>query len=50
MFFKKLCHKGQACNFLHVYKNPGNLFLNADKDLHRVGNLSDHKNETNYNE
>ncbi|CAI2177408.1 8740_t:CDS:10 [Funneliformis geosporum] len=27
------CPKGIQCNFLHVYKNPGGLYLDADRDF-----------------
>ncbi|RHZ69689.1 hypothetical protein Glove_280g18 [Diversispora epigaea] len=27
------CPKGIQCNFLHVYRNPGNLYVEADKDF-----------------
>ncbi|XP_067669548.1 U2 small nuclear ribonucleoprotein auxiliary factor 35 kDa subunit-related protein 2-like [Haliotis asinina] len=30
--FVKRCPKGKSCNFLHVFRNPGNEFWLADKD------------------
>ena len=27
------CPKGIQCNFLHVYKNPGGLYSDADRDF-----------------
>lgn len=33
LFFSKRCPKGAACNFLHVFKNPGNEFWEADRDF-----------------
>jgi len=26
LFDKRLCPRGKACNFLHVFRNPGNTF------------------------
>lgn len=31
-FHKNCCPKGRACNFLHVFRNPGNAFYAADRD------------------
>lgn len=31
-FHKRCCPKGRACNFLHVFRNPGNAFNAADRD------------------
>lgn len=31
-FHKHCCPKGRACNFLHVFRNPGNAFHAADRD------------------
>uniref|UniRef100_A0A3Q3X0R1 Uncharacterized protein n=1 Tax=Mola mola TaxID=94237 RepID=A0A3Q3X0R1_MOLML len=33
LFIQK-CPKGKHCNFLHVFRNPGNEFWEADRDLH----------------
>ncbi|XP_063232849.1 U2 small nuclear ribonucleoprotein auxiliary factor 35 kDa subunit-related protein 2 isoform X2 [Bacillus rossius redtenbacheri] len=32
LFFKGRCPKGKGCNFLHVFRNPGNAFASADND------------------
>ncbi|XP_040900810.1 U2 small nuclear ribonucleoprotein auxiliary factor 35 kDa subunit-related protein 2 [Toxotes jaculatrix] len=34
LFDRQKCHKGKHCNFLHVFRNPGNEFWEADRDLH----------------
>ncbi|KAM6977887.1 U2 small nuclear ribonucleoprotein auxiliary factor 35 kDa subunit-related protein 2-like [Aplochiton taeniatus] len=34
LFDRQRCPKGKHCNFLHVYRNPGNQFWEADRDLH----------------
>lgn len=31
LFFKSRCPKGRSCNFLHVFRNPGNAFVDADR-------------------
>lgn len=31
LFFVKRCPKGNACNFLHVFRNPGNLFNESNR-------------------
>ncbi|CAG5858510.1 unnamed protein product, partial [Menidia menidia] len=33
LFDRKKCPKGKHCNFLHVFRNPGNEFWEADRDL-----------------
>ncbi|KRT80544.1 RNA binding protein [Oryctes borbonicus] len=33
LFFKRACPKGSACNFLHVFRNPGNLYNQIEKDV-----------------
>ena len=33
LFFAKRCPKGKACNFMHVFRNPGNEFWEADRDF-----------------
>nr|XP_061796127.1 U2 small nuclear ribonucleoprotein auxiliary factor 35 kDa subunit-related protein 2-like [Nerophis lumbriciformis] len=33
LFDRKRCPKGKNCNFLHVFRNPGNEFWEADRDL-----------------
>lgn len=33
LFSKKRCPKGSRCNFLHVFRNPGNEFYKADRDI-----------------
>ncbi|XP_077568850.1 uncharacterized protein zrsr2 isoform X2 [Stigmatopora nigra] len=33
LFDRKRCPKGKHCNFLHVFRNPGNEFWEADRDL-----------------
>ncbi|XP_045582468.1 U2 small nuclear ribonucleoprotein auxiliary factor 35 kDa subunit-related protein 2 [Procambarus clarkii] len=32
LFWRQRCPKGGQCNFLHVYRNPGNAFWRADQD------------------
>ncbi|XP_077374795.1 U2 small nuclear ribonucleoprotein auxiliary factor 35 kDa subunit-related protein 2-like [Festucalex cinctus] len=34
LFDRNRCPKGKHCNFLHVFRNPGNEFWEADRDLH----------------
>nr|XP_023679686.1 U2 small nuclear ribonucleoprotein auxiliary factor 35 kDa subunit-related protein 2 isoform X2 [Paramormyrops kingsleyae]XP_023679687.1 U2 small nuclear ribonucleoprotein auxiliary factor 35 kDa subunit-related protein 2 isoform X2 [Paramormyrops kingsleyae]XP_023679688.1 U2 small nuclear ribonucleoprotein auxiliary factor 35 kDa subunit-related protein 2 isoform X2 [Paramormyrops kingsleyae] len=34
LFDRHKCPKGKHCNFLHVYRNPGNEYWEADRDLH----------------
>lgn len=34
LFDRQKCPKGKHCNFLHVFRNPGNEFWEADRDLH----------------
>ncbi|CAN9507180.1 unnamed protein product [Ophioblennius macclurei] len=34
LFDRQKCSKGKHCNFLHVFRNPGNEFWEADRDLH----------------
>ncbi|KAG7467170.1 hypothetical protein MATL_G00150590 [Megalops atlanticus] len=34
LYDRKKCPKGKHCNFLHVYRNPGGEFWEADRDLH----------------
>ncbi|XP_031584727.1 U2 small nuclear ribonucleoprotein auxiliary factor 35 kDa subunit-related protein 2 [Oreochromis aureus] len=34
LFDRHRCPKGKHCNFLHVFRNPGNEFWEADRDLH----------------
>ncbi|KAK3734361.1 hypothetical protein QZH41_016664, partial [Actinostola sp. cb2023] len=31
-FTRNRCPRGKNCNFLHVYRNPGNAFRNMDRD------------------
>uniref|UniRef100_M4ALE6 Zinc finger CCCH-type, RNA binding motif and serine/arginine rich 2 n=1 Tax=Xiphophorus maculatus TaxID=8083 RepID=M4ALE6_XIPMA len=33
LFDRQKCPKGKHCNFLHVFRNPGNEFWEADRDL-----------------
>ncbi|KAJ3594011.1 hypothetical protein NHX12_006343 [Muraenolepis orangiensis] len=33
LFNKLKCPKGKNCNFLHVFRNPGNEFWEADRDI-----------------
>ncbi|XP_037552796.1 U2 small nuclear ribonucleoprotein auxiliary factor 35 kDa subunit-related protein 2 [Nematolebias whitei] len=33
LYDRKKCPKGKHCNFLHVFRNPGNEFWEADRDL-----------------
>lgn len=40
LFDRQKCPKGKHCNFLHVFRNPGNAFWEADRDLSpRRGNF-----------
>lgn len=41
LHFRRKCPKGSACNFLHVFKNPGDLFDRIRKDTYRVPTNSD---------
>ncbi|KAK5915580.1 hypothetical protein CesoFtcFv8_001160 [Champsocephalus esox] len=34
LYDRQKCPKGKHCNFLHVFRNPGNEFWEADRDLH----------------
>ncbi|XP_065097722.1 U2 small nuclear ribonucleoprotein auxiliary factor 35 kDa subunit-related protein 2-like [Paramisgurnus dabryanus] len=34
LYDRRKCPKGKHCNFLHVFRNPGNDFWEADRDLH----------------
>ncbi|XP_062280360.1 U2 small nuclear ribonucleoprotein auxiliary factor 35 kDa subunit-related protein 2 [Scomber scombrus] len=34
LFDRQKCPKGKHCNFLHVFRNPGHEFWEADRDLH----------------
>ncbi|KAF2882225.1 hypothetical protein ILUMI_23948 [Ignelater luminosus] len=36
LFARQKCPKGTSCNFLHVFRNPHDLFAAADKDLHHT--------------
>ncbi|KAM7405907.1 hypothetical protein PAMP_000320 [Pampus punctatissimus] len=40
LFDRQKCSKGKHCNFLHVFRNPGNEFWEADRDLHMSPNRS----------
>ncbi|XP_029951039.1 U2 small nuclear ribonucleoprotein auxiliary factor 35 kDa subunit-related protein 2 [Salarias fasciatus] len=40
LFDRQKCTKGKHCNFLHVFRNPGNEFWEADRDLHLSPNRS----------
>lgn len=40
LFDRQKCPKGKHCNFLHVFRNPGNEFWEADRDLHMSPNRS----------
>ncbi|XP_028294749.1 U2 small nuclear ribonucleoprotein auxiliary factor 35 kDa subunit-related protein 2 isoform X2 [Gouania willdenowi] len=40
LFDRQKCSKGKHCNFLHVFRNPGNEFWEADRDLHLSPNRS----------
>ncbi|KAJ0056369.1 hypothetical protein NL108_006874 [Boleophthalmus pectinirostris] len=33
LFDRQKCPKGKNCNFLHVFRNPGNEFWEADRDM-----------------
>ncbi|XP_064614994.1 U2 small nuclear ribonucleoprotein auxiliary factor 35 kDa subunit-related protein 2-like isoform X2 [Liolophura sinensis] len=35
LYGRKQCPKGKNCNFLHVFRNPGNEFRDADMDFER---------------
>lgn len=36
LFHQRKCPKGRHCNFLHVFRNPGNEFRDADLDIYRL--------------
>ncbi|ELT97781.1 hypothetical protein CAPTEDRAFT_161525 [Capitella teleta] len=36
LFSRKKCPKGRACNFLHVFQNPGNEFWESDRNFPRT--------------
>lgn len=36
LFDRQKCPKGKNCNFLHVFRNPGNEFWEADRDMSPV--------------
>ncbi|XP_017784324.1 PREDICTED: U2 small nuclear ribonucleoprotein auxiliary factor 35 kDa subunit-related protein 2 [Nicrophorus vespilloides] len=38
LFFKQRCPKGSGCNFLHVFRNPGNMFFAASWEEPRSPN------------
>uniref|UniRef100_A0A3Q1G044 Zinc finger (CCCH type), RNA-binding motif and serine/arginine rich 2 n=1 Tax=Acanthochromis polyacanthus TaxID=80966 RepID=A0A3Q1G044_9TELE len=40
LFDRQKCPKGKHCNFLHVFRNPGNEFWEADRDLQLSPNRS----------
>ncbi|XP_045128013.1 U2 small nuclear ribonucleoprotein auxiliary factor 35 kDa subunit-related protein 2-like isoform X3 [Portunus trituberculatus] len=40
LYWRKQCPKGGHCNFLHAYRNPGNAFWQADKDMQPLANSS----------
>ncbi|XP_047436410.1 U2 small nuclear ribonucleoprotein auxiliary factor 35 kDa subunit-related protein 2 [Mugil cephalus] len=40
LFDRQKCPKGKHCNFLHVFRNPGIEFWDADRDLHMSPNRS----------
>lgn len=31
LFFRKICPKGKNCNYLHLYKNPGNKYQSRNR-------------------
>ncbi|KAJ9586501.1 hypothetical protein L9F63_019859, partial [Diploptera punctata] len=42
LFFKRRCPKGRSCNFLHVFRNPGNAFADTDYDRRRSRKQKQH--------
>jgi len=36
LYHQRKCPKGRHCNFLHVFRNPGDEFRNADLDISRM--------------
>uniref|UniRef100_A0A4W3HYN7 Zinc finger CCCH-type, RNA binding motif and serine/arginine rich 2 n=1 Tax=Callorhinchus milii TaxID=7868 RepID=A0A4W3HYN7_CALMI len=34
LYERRKCPRGKHCNFLHVFRNPGNEFWEADRDIH----------------
>lgn len=40
LFHQRKCPKGKNCNFMHVFRNPGNEFHEADLDIFRLGTSS----------
>lgn len=41
LHFRRKCPKGSSCNFLHVFKNPGNLFGKIEKNVYKTPLRSD---------
>ncbi|XP_050734119.1 U2 small nuclear ribonucleoprotein auxiliary factor 35 kDa subunit-related protein 2-like [Eriocheir sinensis] len=39
LYWRKQCPKGDHCNFLHAYRNPGNVFWQADRDMQPFSSL-----------
>ena len=47
MFLKHTCPRGKACNFLHVFRNPGNAYSNLDTtDVHKKMNDKNQKSHS----
>ncbi|KAK9694677.1 RNA recognition motif [Popillia japonica] len=46
LFFKKACPKGSACNFLHVFRNPGNLYHYIDRENHSTKTSLEAENDS----
>ncbi|KAF7266403.1 hypothetical protein GWI33_020278 [Rhynchophorus ferrugineus] len=47
LYFRNKCPKGNSCNFLHVFKNPKNLYSNYEDDFYRRSNrTSSRSNKT----
>jgi len=45
LYHQRKCPKGRHCNFLHVFRNPGDEFRNADAIINRalVNHVSEHR-------
>jgi len=45
LYHQRKCPKGRHCNFLHVFRNPGDEFRGADMAINRVlvNHVSEHR-------
>nr|XP_022918721.1 U2 small nuclear ribonucleoprotein auxiliary factor 35 kDa subunit-related protein 2 [Onthophagus taurus] len=50
LFFKRSCPKGSACNFLHIFRNPGDYYAHIDKERDEKNRYQyENKNENSFN-